>query len=142
MKINLLLFALLISATSFAQDTTEKVIKMPVRVAREIQIDLIQKDSIEAMLGYAITEVDILNDKLLRKDSTIAGYSKNFLDLTTELNNEKALKLTYKGIADDCKTDYDKLGKRFAFYRKKATFGGILLSGIAIGLASVILIKL
>jgi hypothetical protein len=141
MKIKLLSLFLLVAISTKAQDSLQ-IIELPFNVAKQIQMDLLAKDSVDEMFNYAIGEIGMLEAKVRVKDSVVAIYSRGILDLTTQLNNEKALKITYKGIAEDCKTDYNKLSKKFSFYKKKATFGGILLGGIALGLASVILIKL
>jgi hypothetical protein len=144
MKIKLLFILLLIGFTTKAQDSTsvEKSVCIPVSVAKQIQLDLIEKDSTASMLEYALLEGNILHKKLAEKDTMISNYARNTFDLAAQLNNEKALKLSYKGIAEDCKTNYDKLGKQFSFYKKKTTFGGILLGGISLGLLSIIFVKL
>lgn len=141
MKIKLLALFMFLGLVTKAQDSSE-IIEIPFYIAKQIQLDLLAKDSIDDMFNYVVGEVGNLEAKLRVRDTLVSMYSKSILDLTTQVNNEKAMKLSYKGIAEDCKTDYDRLGKRFSFYRKKATFGGILLGGIALGLASIILIKL
>lgn len=141
MKIKLLALLMLIGFYTKAQDSSE-VIEIPFHAAKQIQLDLLAKDSVDEMFEYAVGQIATMESKLRVRDTLVATYSRAILDLNTQVNNEKAMKITYKGIAEDCKTDYDRLGKRFSFYKKKATFGGILLGGIALGLASVIMIKL
>lgn len=140
MKIKLLSLFLIISLTTNAQ--VDSSVCIPFSIAKKIQLDLIEKDSISSMFEFAVGEIATLEAKIYQKDTMISQYSKKFLDMTTQLNNEKALKLSYKGIADDCKTNYDKMAMKYSFYKKKATFGGILLGGVALGLASIILLKL
>lgn len=142
MKIKLLALLMFIGFGAKAQVDSTEMIVFPFSIAKQIQMDLLQKDSVEEALEYAAAELGYLEAKLFAKDTIIAQFSKNVYDMSVQLDNEKALKLTYKGIAEDCKTEFDKMSTKFSFYRKKSTFGSVLLGGIALGLASIILIKL
>lgn len=123
-----------------AQDSS--IIEIPFYAAKQVQLDLLAKDSVEEMYEYVVGELATTEAKLRVKDTLVSMYSRGILDLTTQLNNEKAMKISYKGIAEDCKKDYDKLGTKFSLYKKRTTFGGAVLGGIALGLAAIILIKL
>lgn len=142
MKIKLLALLMFVGFGAKAQVDSTEMIVFPFSIAKQIQMDLLQKDSVEEALEYAAAELGYLEAKLYAKDTMIAQYSKNLHDMSVQLDNEKALKLTYKGIAEDCKTEFDKMSTKFSFYKKKSTFGSILLGGVALGLASIILIKL
>lgn len=124
--------------SSFSQDTGS--VCMPLRVARQVQQDLISKDSSEKMLGLAYEEIDILEKTIQYKDMVMDTLTSDCLRIKSMMENEKNMKLAYKGIAEDCKTQFDAANSKYISYRKFTKLVGFIGTAVIAGLTAIILL--
>lgn len=126
------------SYTVQAQEN-QQVIRIPVRVAKQIQQDLITKDSCETMLGIAATEMELLGRNIEFKDKMIDSLNTYYFNLKQQYENEKNMKITYKAVAEECKTDYNTLKNSYTGYKKFTKLVGFLGTAVIAGLTAVVL---
>lgn len=138
MKYLITIMMLVMGLTVQAQED-QRVIRVPVRVAKQIQQDLITKDSCEAMLKIAGSEIELLGKNIEFKEIMIDSFKSQALQIQQKFENEKAMKLTYKGLAEDCKTDYDLLNNKYNGYRKLTKLIGFLGTAVIAGLTAVVI---
>lgn len=141
MKLVLTLLLLAIVTTVVAQDTNEdgRVVRIPFRIAKKIQVELVGKDSCMDMLSVANEEIYILDKNIQFKDRVIDTLKKDKTSLLSQLENERNLKLTYKGLAEDCKKEYGMLKNKSDSYRRFTKVIGFLGTAVVTGLTAVIL---
>ena len=117
----------------------QRIIRMPMRVAKQIQQDLITKDSCQAMLQVANSEIELLGKNIEFKEIMIDSFKSQLLQVQKQVENEKAMKITYKGLSEDCKTDYDLLKKTYTGYKKFTKVIGFLGTAVIAGLTAVVI---
>lgn len=138
MKYLITIMILVMGLTAQAQED-QKIIRMPMRVAKQIQQDLISKDSCEAMLEVANSEIELLGKNIEFKEIMIDSFKSQMAQVYKLLENETAMKINYKGIAEDCKTDYDLLNTKYTGYKKLTKLIGFLGTAIVAGLTAVVI---
>lgn len=132
-----LLFSLSVSAQTNEDGRT---VTIPFRVAKQIQKDLISKDSCTDMLSVANEEIYLLGKNIAFKETMIDTLTSQALSLKNQLDNERNLKLTYKGVAEDCKIQYDVLKAKSDGYRKFTKVVAFIGTAVVTALTVVILI--
>lgn len=135
MKYLITIMILVMSFTVKAQD----VVRLPVRVAKQVQADLLAKDTCESMLNIATEEIMLLGKNVQYKQMVIDTLTNQGIALRQQVENEKNMKLTYKGIAEDCKTSFDSLKTKSETYRKFTKLVGFVGTAVIAGLTAVIL---
>ena len=121
---------------SFAKAQT---VTLPLNVAKKVQKELILKDSCIDMLNEANEEIFLLGKVIDTKDRVIDTLSKDNISLKTQVINEQNLKLTYKNLAEDCKTQFDVVKRQSDSYRKFTKVVAFLGTAVITGLTAVIL---
>jgi len=139
MKLLFTTLFILISLCSTAQDEMRNV-TIPFRVAKEIQKELVAKDSMQEVIGLMTEEAYLLGRNIQFKDQLIDTLTSNGLTYKSMYENEVNLKITYKGIAEDCKTQYDLLNNKYTGYKKFTKVVAFLGTAIVTALTVVILI--
>lgn len=124
--------------SAFSQE--DRKICIPFVVAKQIQQDLISKDSSEKMLELSYEEVDLLVRNIQYKDMVIDTLTADCLRIKSMMENEKNMKLTYKGIAEDCKTQFDATNKKYVSFKKFTKLVGFVGVAVIAGLTAVILL--
>lgn len=135
----LITIMMLVMGLAVQAQEDQRVVRMPIRVAKQIQHDLITKDSCEAMLEVATTEIELLGKNIEFKEIMIDSFKSQILQVQQQMENEKAMKITYKGLAEDCKTDYDLLNHKYNGYRKFTKLVGFLGTAVIAGLTAVVI---
>lgn len=137
----IILFILGVGLNSYAQleEEDQTTIFIPIRVAKQIQKDLIGKDSCESMLNIAHEEIVLLYQNIEFKDKFIDTLTNQGLRIREMYENEKNMKLTYKAVAEECKNEYDLLKKQHSTYKKFTKLVGFLGTAVVAGLTAVIL---
>lgn len=134
----ILLAIMLIPVCAFSQE--DRNICIPFTIAKQIQQDLISKDSSEKMLELSYEEIDILVRNIQYKDMVIDTLTADCLKIKSMMENEKNMKLTYKGIAEDCKTQFDAANSKYVSFKKFAKLVGFISTAAIVGLTAVIII--
>ena len=89
-KVILLILISLLSVKAYSQDT----IKVPVRVARQIVVDLVRGDSAVAVLKLTKEQLDSTEKKVKYLDSTIQVYKlKDTMCLATVRNEQSKFQI-------------------------------------------------
>jgi hypothetical protein len=113
---------------------------LPVDIARQIQQDLIAKDSADSMLVLASEEIMLLGQNIQYKNMLIDTMTSDCLKIRSMMENEKNMKITYKGIAEDCKKEYDAFAAKHKTYKRFIKTVGFIGTAIIAGLTVVILL--
>jgi hypothetical protein len=137
MKYLLTILFILGSLSIKAQD--DKTISIPFRVAKQIQSDLIAKDSAITMLNIANDEIMLLGRNIKYKEDLIDTLTADLWRCKGMMENEKNLKLTYKGLAEDCKSQYDVLKNKYTSYKKLTKVVSFLGVAVVTGLTAIVL---
>lgn len=132
------LILILICFKTYAQD--DRSVCIPFSVAKQIQMDLIAKDSADSMLTLANEEIMLLGRNIQYKNSLIDTMTSDCSKLRTMMENEKNMKITYKGIAEDCKREYDVFATKHKTFKKFVRVVGFIGTAIIAGLTVVILL--
>ena len=136
--ITILLAFAFIQLSAIAQEN--KSICIPFTVAKQIQQDLISKDSSEKMLELSYEEISLLVSAIQSKDSVIDTINSDRTRLKSIADNERNMKITYKGIAEDCNKQFNALNGRHASYKKFTKLVGLAGVAVIAGLTAVILL--
>jgi len=140
MKLLLSVLFLSLSLVTKSQDREDgRTVTIPFRVAKNIQQELLSKDSCTDMLNVANEEIYLLGRSVEFKNKMIDTLTYDIWVLQKSLENEKNLKITYKGLAEDCKTEYDALKMKSTTYKKFTKVVGFLGTAVIAGLTAVIL---
>lgn len=113
---------------------TTDTIRIPFLVAKQITKDLISGDSAKAELRLCTDHVTLLEQKVILKDSIIAGHVQKGIMYEDRIKNEQ-LKFTTQGIY------VSQLEKNNKKLKVKLLFTKITLSGIIGGLAYLYITK-
>lgn len=132
------LITIMILVMSFAVKAQD-VVRLPKRVAKQVQADLLAKDTCESMLNIAYDEITVLGRNIQYKQVLIDTLTNQGIRLGQMYENEMNMKLTYKVVAEDCKIEYDVLNKNYTTYKKFTKLVGYLGTAIVAGLTAVIL---
>jgi predicted transcriptional regulator len=138
MKLILTILFICLASTTKAQE--DKTVTIPFRVAKQIQKELISKDSCFDMYAVSQEEIYLLGQNIVYKDKVIDTLTSQGFRLKEQLENERNLKITYKGIAEDCKIQYDALNTKSTTYKKFTKVVGFVSVAVIAGLSAVILL--
>jgi hypothetical protein len=121
MKYILITLLSLFSIAATAQDT----IKIPTHVAKQIAKDLIKCDSVKAELSFANQQINLLNKKVVLKDSIIVSHEQKGIMYETRIQNEQLKFDTQANWVKDLQKQNKKLKAKLIF--TKITFTGAIV---------------
>jgi hypothetical protein len=133
MKYITLILLVLLSFTSFSQDTSD--VCMPYTVAKQIAQDLVVGDSAQEILVYTTKELALTQNKVALKDSIITTYRTKELNLLEQVRNERMAKDAYITMYNTLEGDYNYVTKQYKnqkFINRvyKVGFWGGLAAGV------------
>ena len=123
MKYILIILISLLPVLAKSQDT----VKIPTPVAKQIAKDLVSGDSAKAVLEVTKEQLILTEQKVILKDSIIAGHVQKGIMYEERIKNEQ-LKFETQGLW------VDELRKQNKRLKVKLVFTKITLSGIIGGL--------
>lgn len=126
----LLILMLLVPCVAAAQTGTD-TIKLPVRVAKEIAVELNQCDSIIDMLISIDAELAYTQQVSRQKDTLLANAYSNLMNASRQINNEREQKTAYKTAYADVKKSYDGLQVKYKKHKALRNFIDILAGAAA-----------
>ncbi len=139
MKVIVSVLCLISSLSLYAQEDG-RTVTMPFRVAKQIQSELISKDSCIDMINIMVEERVLLESNIHYKTMLIDTLTNQGIGLRNQFENERNMKLTYKGVAEDCKLEYDALKAKSDGYRKFTKVVAFIGTAVVTALTVVILI--
>ena len=139
-KLTTLIVLMLVSSIAFSQlatksNTADSIIPLPKIVAKEVVKDLIRKDLLESELKITNTNMGLLKNNLIAKDSLIT--SKNsIIELYKEKENNYNTVIELKDIQKKNLEDLIKklnkdLKKQKIKLFTRTTFGVIVIGGLS-----------
>lgn len=105
----------------FGNAQTQDTVKIPAPVAKLIVKDLISGDSAKAELKLAVEHINLLDTKLILKDSIISGHVQKGLLYEERIKNEQLKFDAQQKWVDQLRKDNKKLKAKLIFTRMLGT---------------------
>ena len=105
----------------FGKAQTQDTVHIPATVAKLIVKDLVSGDSAKAELKLAVEHINLLDTKLILKDSIISGHVQKGLLYEERIKNEQLKFDAQQKWVDQLRKDNKKLKAKLIFTRMLGT---------------------
>lgn len=105
----------------FGNAQTQDTVRIPAPVAKLIVKDLVSGDSAKAELKLAVEHINLLDTKLILKDSIISGHVQKGLLYEERIKNEQLKFDAQQKWVDQLRKDNKKLKAKLIFTRMLGT---------------------
>lgn len=105
----------------FGNAQTQDTVRIPAQVAKLIVKDLVSGDSAKAELKLAVEHINLLDTKLILKDSIISGHVQKGLLYEERIKNEQLKFDAQQKWVDQLRKDNKKLKAKLIFTRMLGT---------------------